>query len=131
VRVCCGDWSRVCGETPTTKQGLTAVFLDPPYADTAGRQENLYRADSSAVAHAVREWAVANGENTDLRIVLCGYDGEHVMPTGWRPVRWKAKGGYGSQGEGRGRENASRETLWLSPHCLRDDDTPLFPEDAP
>lgn len=29
VRVCCGDWSRVCGPTPTYKIGLTGVFLDP------------------------------------------------------------------------------------------------------
>lgn len=31
VRICCGDWSRVCGETPTAGLGTTGVFLDPPY----------------------------------------------------------------------------------------------------
>ena len=31
---------------------------------------------------------------------------------------WKAKGGYGSQGDGAGRANAARETVWFSPHCL-------------
>jgi hypothetical protein len=45
-------------------------------------------------------------------------EGEHQMPDNWRRVAWKAKGGYGSQGEGRGRDNASRERLWFSPHCL-------------
>ncbi len=41
------------------------------------------------------------------------------MPEGWVVVPWKAKGGYGSQGKGRGRENAAREVLWFSPACLR------------
>lgn len=52
-------------------------------------------------------------------LCLCGYQGEHTMPEGWVVVPWKAKGGYGSQGKGRGRENAAREVLWFSPACLR------------
>ena len=38
------------------------------------------------------------------------------MP-GWEMVSWKANGGYGNQGQGRGRANAKRECLWLSPAC--------------
>ena len=67
VRVCCGDWSRVCTPTPTVKQGLTAVFLDPPYADTAQRESNLYRIDSESVAHAVRKWALEHGDDPQMR----------------------------------------------------------------
>jgi hypothetical protein len=119
VRVCCGDWSRVCGPSPTVKLGTTGVFLDPPYADEADRQDDLYATDSGSVAHAVREWAVANGDNPDLRIALCGYSGEHQMPGSWECVAWKARGGYGSQGDGRGRENAGRERIWFSPGCLK------------
>ena len=63
-------------------------------------------------------WALDNGENPKLRIVLCGYHGEHDMPSGWRVLKWKAPGGYGSQGQDRGRDNCSLERLWLSPHCL-------------
>lgn len=118
VRVCSGDWSRVCGPTPTFKNGITGVFLDPPYADTAERNENIYNVDSISVAHDVREWAIANGENQLLRIALCGYDGEHEMPESWECVHWKARGGYGSQGEARGRENSRRERIWFSPYCL-------------
>jgi DNA adenine methylase len=118
VRVCCGDWSRVCGPTPTVKLGTTAVLLDPPYADTAERTSDLYAEDSCSVAHDVREWAIEHGGDRRLRIALCGYDGEHDMPDGWTCVEWKASGGYGSQGEGRGRENAHRERIWFSPHCL-------------
>ena len=117
VRVCSGDWSRVCGPTPTFKQGVTGVFLDPPYADTAGRYENLYNVDSNSVAHDVREWAIANGDNPLLRIALCGYEGEHLMPESWECVPWKANGGYSTQGGG-SNDNAARERIWFSPHCL-------------
>ena len=116
VRVCCGDWTRVCGNTPTEKLGLTGVFLDPPYAH-AERATSLY-AHEMQTADAVREWAISRGNDPNYRIALCGYDGEHAMPDGWRAHAWKAHGGYGSQGEGRGRENAEREVIWFSPHCI-------------
>lgn len=119
VRVCCGDWSRVCGPSPTVKLGTTGVFLDPPYADEADRQEGLYSTDDLKVAHDAREWAVEWGNDPRMRIALCGYDGEHEMPRSWEAVSWKARGGYGSQGDGRGRENSAREMIWFSPHCLR------------
>lgn len=120
VRVCSGDWSRVCGPSVTFKHGMTAVFLDPPYADTAGRDPTIYRHDSATVAHDVREWAIANGSNPLLRIALCGYDGEHEMPDSWSVYEWKANGGYSGQGdEGSvGRANAERERIWFSPACL-------------
>lgn len=118
VRVCCGNWERILGPSPTVKLGTTGVFLDPPYADEADRQDDLYATDSGTVAHAVREWAIVNGNNPDLRVALCGYDGEHDMPEDWACLAWKARGGYGSQAEGRGRSNAGRERIWFSPHCL-------------
>jgi site-specific DNA-adenine methylase len=119
VRVCSGDWSRVCGPTPTFRHGLTAVFLDPPYADTANRTKDLYSKDSESVAHAVRQWAVANGDNPLMRIALCGYEGEHKMPRGWACLAWKSRGGYGSQSRLKNNENAWRERIWFSPHCLK------------
>ncbi len=123
VRVCCGDWSRVCGPSPTVKLGATGVFLDPPYSDEADRREALYSTDDLSVAHAVRKWALANGSNPNLRIALCGYEGEHQMPDSWECMAWKARGGYGSQGNGRGRENSARERIWFSPACLRPQDS--------
>jgi hypothetical protein len=119
VRVCCGDWSRVCTPTPTVKQGLTAVFLDPPYADTAQRALNLYRMDSDSIAHDVREWALEHGDDPRMRIALCGYEGEHKMPKSWTCVPWKAIGGYGSQAAGRGLANSHRERIWFSKSCLK------------
>jgi len=117
VRVCSGDWSRVCGPSVTFKHGLTAVFLDPPYADTAKRASDLYREDCEQVAHAVREWAIANGDNPLLRIALCGYEGEHQMPGSWRVQEWSAGAGFGGQAKVR-TENGKRERIWFSPHCL-------------
>jgi site-specific DNA-adenine methylase len=117
VRVCCGDWSRVCGPSVTYIRGLTGVFLDPLYADTAKRASDLYSRDSPTVAHDVREWAIANGENPKMRIALCGYEGEHVMPDSWSVYAWKTHGGYASQGDG-SNQNKYRERIWFSPACL-------------
>ena len=88
--------------------------------DEADRKDGLYAVDSLTVAHQVREWALEWGDDPRMRIALCGYDGEHEMPDSWACVAWKAKGGYGSQSEnGKGRENAGRERIWFSPHCLK------------
>jgi len=126
VRVCSGDWARVLGPSPTTKLGVTAVFLDPPYGEDASRESDVYRCDSLSVATGVREWCIANGDNPLLRIALCGYEGEHEMPANWAVHVWKAHGGYGTQGEGSGRDNAKRERVWFSPHCLSTAQGSLF-----
>jgi site-specific DNA-adenine methylase len=128
VRVCCGDWSRVCGPTPTVKLGLTGVFLDPPYADAADRTDALYSSDSLTVANEVREWAIAQGDDPRIRIALCGYEGEHTMPESWECIEWKARGGYGSQGENQARENSAKERIWFSPHCISGRQANLFTE---
>ena len=117
VRVCCGDWMRVMGDAVTVRHGLTAVFLDPPYANTASRDPNLYAMDCLSVAHDVRRWAIANGDNPKYRIALCGYEGEHVMPDSWRVLAWKTSGGYASQGS-KSEINSNRERIWFSPHCI-------------
>ena len=118
VRVACGDWTRVTGPSVLRAgSGVCGVFLDPPY-DVSDRAD-VYAMESKVAADA-REWALANGGDPDLRIVLAGYDGEHnaLEAAGWRVEAWKARGGYGSQGDGDGRANARRERLWFSPHCL-------------
>ena len=116
VRVCCGDWERVCGPSVTFKHGLTGVVLDPPYADTAERAE-VYRKDCDQVAHRVREWAIENGDNKLLRIALCGYEGEHEMPKTWSKLAWNAGEGFGGQADERS-GNGKRERIWFSPSCL-------------
>jgi hypothetical protein len=104
------------------------VFLDPPYA--VEERSDVYGEESRDVAHAVREWALANGDNPDLRIALCGYEGEHVMPATWQEIAWKGNGGFGNQGAAtQGRANAHRERIWFSPHCLKPQYS-LFASDA-
>ena len=118
VRVCCGNWSRILGPSPTTCIGLTAVFLDPPYSAEADRDASIYNSEDLKVARAAATWAREHGDNPKLRIALCGYEGEHKMPKRWKCVAWKANGGFGNQASGRGRDNARRERIWFSPHCL-------------
>lgn len=125
VRVLAGDWSR-CMST-TALGGDTApcgIFLDPPYA-ADGVSGQIYANESKSVSKSVREWCVTNGENPMLRIILCGYEGEHVLPESWRVVEWKGPIGYGGKGDG-SNQNRLRERLWLSPHCLNPSGDSIF-----
>lgn len=117
VRVCCGDWKRITGPAVTTCIGETAVFLDPPYTHSE-RDTTIYSVESD-IAAEVRAWAIENGDNPALKIALCGYEGEHAMPDTWECVAWKANGGYGAKGKGRGATNSHRERIWFSPYCFK------------
>jgi len=116
VRVACGDWARVLTPCVTERLGTTGIVLDPPYDDD---EHAITYGGGGGVAESVRKWCRANGENRRLRIALCGYDGTWEPPSGWSVEAWKAPGGYGSQGDGRGRANARRERVWFSPGCLQ------------
>jgi hypothetical protein len=74
----------------------------------------------------VRAWAVENGDHRDMRIALCGYEGEYEMPQSWDCVPWKARGGYAASG-GKAEENSYRERIWFSPHCLGLSQQEMFP----
>ena len=113
VRVACGDWSRVMGDSVTWCHGVTGVLLDPPYDDG----EAMYSAGGQGIAADVRAWCAEHGNNPMLRIALCGYEGD-PEPVGWTKVAWKAHGGYGSQRKDGTNDNARRERIWFSPHCL-------------
>ena len=115
VRTCCGDWSRVVTPSVTTRHGLTAVLLDPPYGE--GEQE--YSAGGNAdksIAADVWAWAVENGNDPQLRIAVCGYDDGRALPPGWSALRWTARKGY--QATDTATANPSREVVWFSPYCL-------------
>lgn len=123
VRVCNGDWSRVVTDavwSDLAKGNKRAgIFLDPPYADGTASAD-LYAAGGSGVSAEVAAWAFEHGDNPKLRIVLCGYEGEHVIPPTWRTIERREKGGYSNTGKGKGGDenNRHRERLWLSPGCL-------------
>ena len=116
VRVTCGDWGRVVKDSITTYNGLTAVFLDPPY--TKGDMDYSAGGMGQGIADDVRAWCAANGNNPQLRIVLCGHAGEHdaLLAQGWHTRAWKAGGGYARTDEAI--TNRQSETLWCSPHCV-------------
>lgn len=116
VRVACGDWSRVVADSVTTRHGLTALFMDPPY--TLGEMEYAAGGVGGVLAGEVRAWCVANGGNHLLRIVLCGHAGEHdeLLAHGWHTRTWTARKGYAATAEARA--NSAGETLWCSPHCV-------------
>src|ERR1019366_5834939 len=75
----------------------------------------------AGIADAAREWAIANGGNPDLRIAICGYEGQHEMPADWIVHEWKAAGGYSSTAseEMEGELNRHRERVWFPPACIR------------
>ena len=113
VRITCGDWERVLTDSVTVRHGVTAVFLDPPYRAPCVAK-GLYAQEGDA-SQGVDAWCLANGDNPKLRVALCGYAGEHVLP-GWTEVVGKAtNGGYGSAA---GNTNHRRERIWFSPHCV-------------
>jgi hypothetical protein len=129
VRIVNGDWTRVCttGALKTLNvrngKGAAGVFLDAPY-DLGERCNGLYGHDGHGIADAVREWCLENGDDRDLRIVLAGFDTEHVAleAHGWAVHEWFADG-YLTGGMG---EQQHRERLWASPHCLKRVELPLF-----
>lgn len=121
VRVVCGDWTRVLGPSVLGKgknvggRRPCGVILDPPY-DVNLRAKRIYNHDAPGLAAEVREWALAHGDDPELRIVLCGYFEEHAahMPASWRVHRWKGARGYASEDN----DNREQETLWFSKYCL-------------
>lgn len=121
VRVCCGDWTRVVTTSVTYnnvglgKKDITGVFLDPPY-DYKGR-DKVYQEENNIFADVLK-WAIDNGDNSKMRIVLCGYQGDHQLPDTWHEYGWKANGGMANLGDGHGKDNASKEKIWFSPYCL-------------
>lgn len=117
VRVTCGDWGRVVKDSVTTRHGLTAVFLDPPYAK--GAMDYGAGGMGLGIADEVRAWCAANGDNPKLRIVLCGHAGEHdaLLAQGWRIRTWTARKGYAFTATAV--RNSASETLWCSPHCVQ------------
>ena len=114
MKIVSGDWKRVLGRSTLgidSHHGLTptGIFLDPPYSFEVRSKMRLYAEDDTEVSGLARAWALEHGDDARLRIVLAGYEGEHVMPASWRCVAWKSQGAT---------KNADRERLWLSPHCL-------------
>lgn len=147
VRVCYGNWSRICSSyTTMTRLGLCGSFVDPPYAKDLNRvhqwidhlhdktasppeagkinnrKDKLYSSDQSQdVDRAVAEvhlWCRKWGADQKVRIALCGYDGEH---NALESLGWSVhqwKANGGYGNRNATNKNAHRERIWFSPHCL-------------
>jgi DNA adenine methylase len=119
VRLLCHDWQE-CLTTPRLfgVGGTVGILLDPPYTQ-ARREQQLYAVPDTP-ASAVRDWAIAHGDDPRLRLALCGLDGEHQMPDTWQGYHWQARGGWANTAaHGRGSGTTRQEVVWFSPHCLR------------
>jgi len=120
VRIVCGDWTRVLGNSVLGKGNNVGgrrpcgVFLDPPY-DPSLRAKKIYGHDAAGLSTEVRAWALAHGADPDLRIIVCGYWEEHqeLLSAGWKAHRWKGARGYAAEDN----NNREQETLFLSPFC--------------
>ena len=111
TQILCGDWARCVTEAALYYNtcARVGVFLDPPYGEGNGV---AYEDRTGTVASDVWQWALANGDNPRLRIVVAGYEDGRTVPTGWHTIDRVEKGGYGNNNG-----NRHRERLWLSPHC--------------
>jgi hypothetical protein len=103
VRIIHGDWKRCLNYNYGGND--TAIFLDPPYAE----HEYLY-GDCAQVAVEVGQWAKANAQ---LRIAICGHQGDYDLP-GWEIFDW-------SHGRVKyaGSSISSLEVIWFSPGCVQ------------
>jgi DNA adenine methylase len=104
-----GDWMRLAKLAERNcRLADGAILLDPPYHHSTGRAKHLYAKDSPDVSDYVCRWALARSQtHPRLRIALCGYEGEHQMPTSWEELPW-----WSGMGKG-------RERIWFSPNCLK------------
>jgi DNA adenine methylase len=106
VRIAHGSWDRCLNNIYGKNE--TAVFLDPPYENF----EAVYGSETDSVSSKVKEWAV---ENQNLKIALCGLEGEHDLP-GWSVYKWERTAlTYG------GSANKNSEVVWFSPACNNED----------
>jgi DNA adenine methylase len=118
VRVANGDWKRVLSTSVTTRHGVTAVFLDPPYFK--GAMDYAAGGVGSLISQDVAAWCAENGNDPNLRIALCGHGDEHDLSAhGWKSEAWKARGGYARSEDAVA--NRKSETIWFSPHCVARD----------
>lgn len=131
--VLCGDFERALRPSVVLPDRMCGVFLDPEYdgfegvyADKADEQAGAFRRCTRWVHDAVS----TDLTRGNLRVILCGYDGDFEVPKPWTPSRGRFKGttltwetvawkssGYGERSE-QGKTNQARERIWCSPHCL-------------
>jgi DNA adenine methylase len=118
VRFACGDFERVLSPSILGKgknvggRRPCGVFFDAPYPHD-GRSVRLYNDDDPEVWFRAQRWAIEHGDDPELRIVVCGYEGPS-FPDNWTVYEWEGARGYA----GEDNDNRTKERMWFSPHCL-------------
>ena len=127
TKITCGHWERTIN--PHWTKTPTAIFLDPPYEQTSDQKYNLtYSANhatgtsQTTVSQETVQWCIENGEQPNLRIILCGYDGtsaNQLENHGWTVHAWKANGEHANRNKNPDKtaKNNTRERFWASPGC--------------
>jgi DNA adenine methylase len=99
--------------------GLTGIFLDPPYQEGSQICYDSNDSDYDQEIFKVRDWAIANGDDHTLRIAVCGYEDERLnFPDNWEVITWLPRKGM-DKGKEPENNNRFRERIWFSPHCLK------------
>ena len=106
----------ILGNT-TTQVTDTAIFLDPPYRLSTGRESTLYSSDfdgtSEDVAVTAYEWAIANGDT--FKIAYCCHEGDFEIPSNWTSIMDEFNGIRKQS-----RRVTQRDCVMFSPKCERD-----------
>ena len=115
TRVACCDWSSLKSALHNDAAAW-GLFLDPPYTAESGRDPSLYSpaGDDSGhltLGHEVATWAIGlSEERPEVKIALCGIEGEYPIPKTWARFHWGTSGySYGGR--------ARCEVIWFSPSC--------------
>lgn len=111
VRIVCGDWQRVLTTSVTINNGLTGVFLDPPYSlsNTSWQDDYGYRGKENVFPDVIK-WCKENEDNEKLVIALCGQEGDwHPDPKKWETIKWVRNRGYSKSDN----KNRFLERIWI------------------
>ena len=116
----CTDWNdlfsnSMLGQNKNSPDSFTQIFFDPPYADAAHKGKT-YVDEKVGIHKDVMLKAIDLAENERNRIIVCGYENDHIAPEGWTKEIWK---GDGIRLGGQQKQDYSRaEAIWCSPSCV-------------
>ncbi|MCZ2224410.1 MAG: DNA adenine methylase [Chitinophagales bacterium] len=118
VRIICGDWTKLISpsitykNTSLPKNGITAIFLDPPY-NQEGRSK-IYNCEDNIFKN-VEKYCKDNENVPNFKIALCGYEGDYDLP-GWNSHSWQTQGGMShlSKEITQGKINAKKEIIYFN-----------------
>lgn len=110
--------TRVVEESTFKSFKTTAIFFDPPYGAKGQFGKAYGKEDSNIIARDVMYWCKMKEDRKDLRIAVCGYEGEHNKLTSWTKLNWSTNGGMNNTSKSKEVLNKDREIVLFSPSCL-------------